>query len=417
MGETRDIACQEFPNDEFPSTTNTRPYQLRFVEGQANDINANGTRITTSFPEVAVHPSATKWWEFSDMQNIPGFEKGPNAAGHLTTYDRVRVTSAMGPGEFLIFNYNAGVGEQKHIGSFIGFEADGMMTGWGFCSHGHVEYPHWRADSVAESLRPNLCPDQKYGYDARCRPWYDEGMKAGGTYVTPPYPFVNSDVFAGSATFSLVDPKTKELVGQTSLDFLPDAFMSALNSEKTPIGYSESGFPVVITPTVGSNGGDTLIGPGFQIKDGKPAMIGDVVLPFDAAESENRIFFEAQIAGRMRAGERGDGVFFRSRNEKGDQEEVFMTYAPVYALTLNPVDSADLSRGSTANETLIYSIGLGITVEDLRFPFKSVEKKVRSEINMANYISLALIIAAFLGVIWMTYTMVSFAVLRKMRKN
>lgn len=78
--------------------------------------------------------------------------------------------------------------------AFIGFESDGMMTGYGGCSHGHAEYAHWQANADAEALRPTLCQEGKYGYDARCRPWYDEGMKKGGTHITAPYSFVNSDV-------------------------------------------------------------------------------------------------------------------------------------------------------------------------------------------------------------------------------
>lgn len=83
---------------------------------------------------------------------------------------------------------------------------------------------------------------------------------------------------AGSATFKLIDPITEEHVGQTLIDFLPDgtsssiarskeagvalqttispplhtaAFMAALTRERTQIGHGTSGFPIVITPTVG----------------------------------------------------------------------------------------------------------------------------------------------------------------------
>ena len=53
---------------------------------------------------------------------------------------------------------------------------------------------------------------------------------------------------AGSATSSLEDPITGEFVGQALMDFLPDAFMRAINSNNTRIGHGTSGFPVVITP-------------------------------------------------------------------------------------------------------------------------------------------------------------------------
>ena len=107
----------------------------------------------------------------------------------------------------------------------------------------------------------------------------------------------------------------------------------------------------------------------------------------------------------MRAGEEGNATFQRT-DENGDQEEVYMAFAPVEAWTLQPVNSSDFSQGVTAETTLVYSVGFGITISDLQLPFKQVEDEVKSDIRQGNYISFALIIAAFMGVIHMTYTMV-----------
>jgi len=162
--------------------------------------------------------------------------------------------------------------------AFIGFEKDGMMTGYTGCSSSHANWPHWQASlsNGATELRPDLCQDGKYGYDARCSGWYGGGMERGGVYITPPYQFASSDtckLFAGerfgafffsfggsfffkifatsvaaSGTYSLIDPMSKEHVGQVLLDFLPDAFMKAVNANNTPIGTGITGFPIVITP-------------------------------------------------------------------------------------------------------------------------------------------------------------------------
>lgn len=109
----------------------------------------------------------------------------------------------------------------------------------------------------------------------------------------------------------------------------------------------------------------------------------------------------------MRAGEQGNATFTRSKNEKGDEELVSMAFAPVTAWTLEPVNSSDFSQGAIGKSTLVYSVGFGITVLDLQLPFKEVEDEVTTDITRGNYISFTLIIAAFLGVIYMTYTMVS----------
>ena len=117
-GESRDLPCTNFPNDLFPLTTNTRPFQQRFMEGQRDDIDVNGTRMSSSFPSVGVHPSASAWWSYDPegLQEMPGSSKGNSAGGYATTYDRVRVSSAMGPAEFAIYNYNPGLGEETIIG-------------------------------------------------------------------------------------------------------------------------------------------------------------------------------------------------------------------------------------------------------------------------------------------------------------
>ena len=146
------------------------------------------------------------------------------------------------------------------------------------------------------------------------------------------------------------------------------------------------------------------MGPGFSLSE--PSAIGDIVLPFDEEGSENKIAFDKNVRDRMRAGERGNATFWRSKNEKGDEELVSIAFAPVTALTLEPVNSSDFSQGSTSKTELIYSVGFGITELDLQLPFKQVEEKVTTDITRGNYISFTLIIAAFLGVIYMTYTMV-----------
>lgn len=70
----------------------------------------------------------------------------------------------------------------------------------------------------------------------------------------------------------------------------------------------------------------------------------------------------------MRAGEKGNVTFTRT-DKKGDPEEVFIAFAPVEAWTLEPVNSSDFSEGVTAQTSLVYSVGFGITVKDLERKF------------------------------------------------
>ena len=180
---------------------------------------------------------------------MPGSDKGGNAAGYATTYDRARVVSAIAVAEMPIYNYNPGVGEKKNLATYVAFERDGFMTGWTGCSKGHAtNWPHWQSTwgNGGPDLRPYLCQNGKYGYDPRCRGWYDTGMKRDSVYVTPPYYFA-SGRFAASATHSLLIPGTDNAIGQTLLDFLPNSFLEALDRTNTQIGSAKAGFPVVIT--------------------------------------------------------------------------------------------------------------------------------------------------------------------------
>ena len=106
----------------------------------------------------------------------------------------------------------------------------------------------------------------------------------------------------------------------------------------------------------------------------------------------------------MRDGETGTAVFTRT-TEKGTQEEVFLAYGPVHTTTLAPINSSSFAAGCNSSILTVYSIGFGLTMKDLVLPFTRVENKVNSDIEQVKYVSLALIVAAVLGVLYITYTM------------
>eukprot|EP00957_Ditylum_brightwellii_P026625 2013048-Ditylum_brightwellii.AAC.1 len=71
--------------------------------------------------------------------------------------------------------YNHYRGEEASIGSYVAFDADGSLIGYQGCGRELHEYAHWKStvDNGAADLQPLLCPLGKYGYDSRCRGWYD----------------------------------------------------------------------------------------------------------------------------------------------------------------------------------------------------------------------------------------------------
>ena len=58
---------------------------------------------------------------------MPGSDKRASASGYGSTYDRVRVLSALSTVHFPLYNYFPGVDEKVHLGAYVGLDADGMV--------------------------------------------------------------------------------------------------------------------------------------------------------------------------------------------------------------------------------------------------------------------------------------------------
>lgn len=84
-----------------------RYLQHRHVFGQMRDADEkNGYRnqsVSFGSPGMDDSPSHTLWW--SNFSEMPGMEKGRDASGFATTYDRVRVSSAMSVVDIPLYNY------------------------------------------------------------------------------------------------------------------------------------------------------------------------------------------------------------------------------------------------------------------------------------------------------------------------
>lgn len=143
-----------------------------------------------------------------------------------------------------------------------------------------------------------------------------------------------------------------------------------------------------------------MVGPGF-VQGDDIAAIGDLVLPDDARDSPNRIDFEENILGEMRKGLFHYGRFNRTSTD-GNQEELYMAYAPVNVKSFAGVDHSNFGAGVYSNNTHVYSVGLGITTSALEVA--RVEEEVEANVNRVRYISIALIIVAVYLVMHLTKT-------------
>lgn len=374
-------------------TEESRSLQERFFFCQAQDADeATGHRVgATSFfdPDIVadVSPETTLWWE--DFDAVPGASKGSDAAGFETTYDRVRVSSAMAVADIPLYNYATVLGNTKHfIASYTALDADGMMTGYRGCQPSHLVASLFQSNEQnrAGDIAPFLCPLGKFGFDPRCRDWYATGRKKyeAGTpiHITAPYKFASEDAaFAASATAPIVNPRTREYAGQALLDFYPSELKEGFDSLEDNIAF-------VITPEASSYGGDTVLGPepGWSWKE---VAIGELLFPDEPANSTYRVNFETDVLLKMKRGEKGLAKIQRMRD--GSIETLQLAFEPVFTRVLLPLDPSDLSRGVNRSDALVYSVGLAYRESEFEQPWNDIERGVMDDLESLRCVYLSIV--------------------------
>lgn len=234
----KDVACTPFSPGE------SRALQIPYFEAQNQDTDERGSRNSTSYPDVANFPNTTSWWD--NIEALPQVDSADTV--YDSTYDRVKVLSALSTVLIPLYNYDKS--DNKPLAAYIGFEADGMMAGYQYvvldrllqfdfsithsfilfcnrgCEYGFVGYSFWQSTEAngAAKLRPELCPLGKYGFDSRCRGWYDTGKKRafagnGTLHITAPYVFAGGEKITGQSTSSPVMQGAKH-IGQTIIGTL-----------------------------------------------------------------------------------------------------------------------------------------------------------------------------------------------------
>lgn len=393
--DARAGTCTDYPG------TDPRALQRRFFACQARDAdNETGNRVSaTSFPALDYSPETTLWWATTSA--LPGAWKGRNASGYETTYDRVRVASAMAIVDMPIYNYARKLDRpNQNIGTFVAFDADGMLTGFDGCGRLGSDLAFFASSEVnrAAEIAPELCPIGKYGFDSRCRDWYATGKARSldwgeAVHFTAPYLFAGSGgEVAASATSAIVNPITGEYAGQTLYDFFPAAVRSSLEGVDAPLSF-------VITPQGDVTGGDTLVGPN-KTTGWFSSPIGDLV--FLNEDARNRAIFERDILPDMKSGKAGTTYFTRLKKE-GTEEKLTLVYEPVHIRTLESVSPADFSRGVSMSAKTIYSIGIAFVEKELRMPIEEQEDSVYADLEKIAIAYLCLVIFFSLLLIVFSY--------------
>lgn len=367
--------------DAVEEETDTRYLQRSIFAVQARDADpVTGRRmVANSFPLFDNTANTTLWQD--DIDSLPGAENGANASGFATTYDRLRVASAMAVVEFPIYNHIASLHRETFtLGTFLAFEEDGLFVGFPGCDYGQAEYAHFipNSNNRAAEVAPELCPNGKYGYDPRCRSWYADGVETFRRtrevlHVTPPYEFV-SGVLATSAVSPIVNIPTNEFVGNVLYDFLATELLESYADVK------ENVVTFVVTPRGDVSGHDTVVGPNQAI-DPPSSRIEDLL--FLPQDSENRLSFQKNVLKQMKEGENGVGSY-SSVTASGEEEDFIVAFAPVTVRSLLPLRHDDYSHGVATFRKLVYSGAAAVREQDLRDPFRAIESDLKDEVRTTN---------------------------------
>lgn len=362
--------------------------QKRFYACQSKGTNPFTGERPSAFGVVLDNsPSASEWW--GNVSELPGASEYDENPTLDSSYRRARISSAFSVVEFPIYNYVTELGRQKHhLGTFTAYEADGMMTGWAGCSYNYPNYANFvsSSENFAFEVRPELCPVGEYGYDPRCRPWYDETWKKYSEknewiHLTAPYLFSDGVSIGLTAASPIMDSSSNTLIGQVLLDFLPHGMEEAFDSINRPISF-------MVATEEDSFGGDTVIGPD-RSQGWKSEKITNLLFPYDAESSEARREFEENFLNPMKTHTEGTGQFSRT-GQGGEKEEFTMSFYPVQQRILRPVNSIDIKRGVAVHNPQVYAIAIASFNYNLTAAFRVVKDETNNDLNRLAIIDIVL---------------------------
>lgn len=367
-------------NCDMDDRIDPRYLQHQWFEVQKTDSDpVTGNRQSSpSFPTSLNSPENTVWWK--NISNMPGFEAGPtSASGYKTLYDRVVVSSASAVFNFPIYNYPSGVRKPRtSFSGYLAFADDGLLVGWSGCDDWHSSVSNFVStfENGASLVDEDLCANGKYGYDPRCRGWYEQGRESYvqnsiPAHVTPLYRDGISDQIWQTITSPIANPRTGEYAGQVALDF-------KLNYEFiVKLLDGESSLSFMITPHEDILGGDTVVSPGSK-KGWASAKIEDLIFE-NEPDDVNRNYFKQEVLPLMKAGERGN-TSFSIMNQDGLEEEICLYYTPVKIPLSIGVRPDDFTFGKKTTEHVLYSLGVGKPCDEIKRPYDGVEDAVNNDL-------------------------------------
>jgi hypothetical protein len=320
-----------------------------------------------TYPNSSYDSESTSW--YTDPDQMQGSDKGSDADGHSTAYDRVRAASALSTIIFPVYNYGSEVradgSSTSAMSGYISFDADGAYGGFSGCNYDAAGYAHFVSSDANDAYNiSDNCPEGKFGYDPRCREWYDEAKRGGlenddGVYITPPYRYATDDDIGNTAVSPLIDPKSGEFVGNTLIDFKTSEIANVIDK-------STIKFYAVILPN--ATDGQHVILSSESTDESTPRSIHEVLAPNDPPGTPNHDRFEEIFQGMENEGS-GENCNLYRKDQNGVNHEFCYAYKPIFITELRPVQPDDFRRGAVHSTEFLYSIIMFQEVKDLTSEF------------------------------------------------
>ena len=427
-------ADQESNGGNHDGSQTSRLLQRVFFEGLSEDAYPNGDRNFTSYPDVATSPANTSFW--ADTSRLPGSSTDGNSPtiGWDTTSDRVSGLSVLSVIQLPLYNYgNYRKGDSMRTrGLEMGYEADGMYGGYRGCQNTHPYVASFQStiENGGALYDPTLCPRGKYGFDIRCTHWYSKmknntaigvhEQQSGSTGTTP-----GGNGVLSIAPPALLDPSTGRYGMTVSLPFatgIPtnpftggikgDIPLERLAYKLGPEGtFVENDSAVfLISSSRDPTGADVVIGPDFDITEGKTLSIEDMFFRgldvcehvFEFTSNCARRSELGSIVATMKSGGDGRSKFTRTGLD-GSKEVVNVGYWPVVVETRSQTNPADLTdSGVTTIEMAPFSVGLYQTERGLRQQFVRMENVVGRAARNSLVIMMSIVFVSIAVVIFIS---------------
>ena len=203
-------------------------------------------------------------------------------------------------------------------------------------------------------------------------------------HLTAPYLFSDGWTVGLTAASPLLDLSSNTMIGQVLVDFLPSGMKEAFDSINRPISF-------MVTLEEDKFGGDTVMGPD-RSGGWFSAKITDELLPHDSTLSEQRRIFEERFLTPMKNNSTGIDHFCRT-GEGGEEEDFTMSFHPVHQRFLRPVDSSDITRGVTIDETQVFAIGIASFNDNMTAAFRNEKNDMIRDLNRLAIIDIVLAVA------------------------